>query len=62
LPGFIDVPLGAASLVSLDVPDGVSDGEVIITASVPVAVQRRTTRGHGLIGFGIVGALPVRMK
>ena len=62
LPGFTNVPLGAASLISLDVPDGVSDGEVIITASVPVAVQRRTTRGHGLIGFGIVGALPVRMK
>ena len=61
LPGFTNVPLGAASLISLDVPDGVSDGEVIITASVPVAVQRRTTRGHGLIGFGIVGALPVRM-
>ncbi len=62
LPNFVDVPLGAASLVSLDVPDGVSDGEVVITATVPVAVQRRTTRGHGLIGFGIVGALPVRMK
>ena len=62
LPGFVDVPMGAASLISLDVPDGVSDGEVVITASVPVAVQRRTTRGHGLIGFGIVGALPVRMK
>lgn len=62
LPNFVNVPLGAASLVSLDVPDGVSDGEVIITASVPVAVQRRTTRGHGLIGFGIVGALPVRIR
>lgn len=62
LPGFVNVPLGAASLISLDVPDGVSDGEVVITASVPVAVQRRTTRGHGLIGFGMVGALPVRMK
>lgn len=62
LPGFTDVALGAASLISLDVPDGVSDGEVIITATVPIAVQRRTTRGHGLIGFGMVGALPVRMK
>lgn len=62
LPGFVNVALGAASLVSLDVPDGVSDGEVIITATVPVAVQRRTTRGHGLIGFGMVGALPVKMK
>jgi hypothetical protein len=62
IPGFTNVALGAASLISLDVPDGVSDGEVVITATVPVAVQRRTTRGHGLIGFGIVGALPVRMK
>lgn len=62
VPGFIDVPLSAASLISLDVPDGVADGEVVITASVPVVVQRRTTRGHGLIGFGMVGALPVRMK
>lgn len=62
LPGLVNVPLGAASLISLDVPDGVSDGEVVITATVPVAVQRRTTRGHGLVGFGIVGALPVRMK
>jgi hypothetical protein len=62
IPGFTNVALGAASLISLDVPDGVSDGEVIITATVPVAVQRRTTRGHGLIGFGMVGALPVRMK
>lgn len=62
LPGFTNAALGAASLISLDVPDGVSDGEVIITATVPIAVQRRTTRGHGLIGFGMVGALPVRMK
>ena len=62
LPELVNVPMGAASLVNLDVPSGVSDGEVIITATVPVAVQRRTTRGHGLIGFGIVGALPVRMK
>ncbi len=62
IPSLVNVPLGAASLVSLDVPDGVAEGEVIITASVAVAVQRRTTRGHGLVGFGIVGALPVRMR
>ena len=56
------MPLGAASLVSLDVPEGVNEGEVVITTSVPVVIQRRTTRGHGLVGFGIVGALPVREK
>ena len=62
LPNLINVPITAASLVSLDVPDGVNEGEVVITASVSVAIQRRTTRGHGLVGFGIVGALPVREK
>lgn len=59
LATLTDVPLGSASLVNLDVPVGLSDGEVIVTASVPIAVQRRTVRGHGLVGFGIVGALPV---
>ncbi len=59
LPSLVDVPLGAASLLGLDVPEGLTDGEVVITASVPIVVQRRTTRGHGLVGFGIVGALPV---
>ena len=59
LPALVDVPLGAASLLGLDVPEGLTDGEVVITASVPIVVQRRTTRGHGLVGFGIVGALPV---
>lgn len=59
LANLTNVPLGSASLVNLDVPEGVSDGEVFISASVPIAVQRRTVRGHGLVGFGIVGALPV---
>jgi hypothetical protein len=62
LPNLVNVPLGAASLISLDVPEGVNEGEVVITATVPVVIQRRTTRGHGLVGFGIVSALPVREK
>ena len=62
LPNLVDVPLGAASVVSLDVPVGATFGEVVITSSVEIAVQRRTTRGHGLVGFGIVGALPVRQR
>jgi hypothetical protein len=59
LPSLVDVPLGAASVIGQDVPEGLTDGEVVITATVPIVVQRRTTRGHGLVGFGIVGALPV---
>ena len=62
LPLLVDVALGAASVISIDVPADVKDGEVTITATVPVVVQRRTTRGHGLVGFGIVGALPIRSR
>ena len=59
LPTLTDVALTAAALVGLTVPEGVNDAEIVITATVPIVVQRRTTRGHGLVGFGIVGALPV---
>jgi hypothetical protein len=62
LPGLIDVPLPAASLTFLDVPEGASDGEVIIEATMDIAVQRRTRRGSGLVGFGIVSALPVKLR
>ena len=62
LPELKDVPIGPASVITLDVPLGATDGEVVITSTVEIAVQRRTTRGHGLVGFGIVGALPVRQK
>jgi len=62
LPQLIDVPIGAAARISLDVPAGVNDGEVVIRSTVPLVVQRRTYRGHGLVGFGIVGALPVISK
>ena len=61
-PELIDKPLLASSLVSIDVPEGISIGEVVITATVPVAVQRRISRGHGLVGFTNVGALPVRSQ
>lgn len=62
LPGLAEVPLGGSSLALLDVPGEAADGELVITASVPLVIQRRTTRGHGLVGFGIVGALPVRVN
>jgi hypothetical protein len=60
IPGLETVAIGPASVVSLNVPTDVPEGEVIIEATVPVAVQRRMARNHGLVGFTIVGALPVR--
>ena len=62
LPQLVNVALTAASLITVEVPDDVQDGEVTITATVPVVVQRRTARGHGVVGFGIVGALPIRSR
>lgn len=62
LPGFTDVALPAASALFLDVPEGANDAEVVVEATVEIAVQRRTRRGHGLAGFGIVGALPVKPR
>lgn len=60
LPGAENVAIDGASLSLLDVPEGAANGEVVIRSSVPLVIQRRTARGHGLPGFGIVGALPVR--
>ena len=60
IPGLENVAIGSASVVSLNVPADVPQGEVQIDATVPVAVQRRMARNHGLAGFMIVGGLPVR--
>lgn len=60
IPGLENLPIGPASVASINVPADAPVGEVVIESSVPVAVQRRMARNHGLVGFTIVGALPVR--
>lgn len=60
IPGLENVPIGPASVASLNVPADAPVGEVVIESTVPVAVQRRMARNHGLVGFTIVGGLPVR--
>ena len=60
IPGLENVALGPASTLALDVPADVPPGEVVIESTQPVAVQRRMARNHGLVGFTIVSALPVR--
>jgi hypothetical protein len=58
-PGFEALAIGAAGVVNLGVPEGAIAGEVIIRSDVPIVVQRRMDRGHDLVGFSLVSALPV---
>lgn len=58
-PGFEAVPIGAAGVLNLGIPEGAVAGEVIIRSDVPIVVQRRMDRGHDLVGFSLVSALPV---
>ncbi|MEN9793135.1 MAG: hypothetical protein RL330_1213, partial [Actinomycetota bacterium] len=60
VPELTDVPLAAAQLLTIEPPESARIAELLITSSVPLVVQRRTSRGSSLVGFGIVGALPVR--
>lgn len=59
ISGLEEVTLGPAAVSTFDVPPDVPAGEVIIEATVPVAVHRRMARNHGLVGFTVVGGLPV---
>ena len=58
LAGLESIALPASGLGSIPVPAGVSSGEVVIRATVPIVVQRMLLRGHDLIGRSAVLALP----
>jgi hypothetical protein len=58
IAGLESIALPASGLVSIPVPAGISNGEVVIRATVPVVVQRMLLRGHDLIGRSAVLAIP----
>lgn len=58
IAGLESIVLPASGLVSIPVPVGVSSGEVVIRATIPVVVQRMLLRGHDLIGRSAVLAIP----
>jgi hypothetical protein len=58
IAGLESIALPASGLVSIPVPAGVSSGEVVIRATIPVVVQRMLLRGHDLIGRSAVLAIP----
>jgi hypothetical protein len=58
IAGLESVLLPASGLVSIPVPAGISNGEIVVRATLPVVVQRMLLRGHELIGRSAVLALP----
>ena len=58
ITGLESVVLPASGLISIPVPNGISSGEIVVRATIPVVVQRMLLRGHDLIGRSAVLALP----
>ena len=50
------VPGGGTALLAM--PVGVTAGEIIVTSTQPVAVQRLLNRGHDLVGRAAAPLLP----
>lgn len=59
VPELSELPITAAQLLSIEPPESARTAELVITSTVPLVVHRRTSRGNNLVGFGLVGALPV---
>ena len=59
ISGLESVQIGASAFSVIPIPDGISNGEVVVRASIPVVVQRLLNRGHDLAGRSAVLALPV---
>ena len=58
IAGLELVVLPASGLISIPVPAGIPNGEIVVRATVPVVVQRMLLRGHDLSGRSAVLALP----
>ena len=60
LTGLSDVALPPAGVINVSFPADVTDGQLIVRSTEPVVVRRQLNRGHGLVGFSSVLALPQR--
>jgi hypothetical protein len=58
LGGLENLLLPAGGIVSIGVPAGLPDAQIIVQATTTVVVQRLLLRGHGLFGRSAVLALP----
>jgi hypothetical protein len=59
ITGLESIQIGASGFSVIPIPAGISNGEVVLRATVPVVVQRMLNRGHDLAGRSAVLALPV---
>jgi hypothetical protein len=60
IEGFEKIELGAAAVLEIKIPTASADLPILIEADNEVVVQREVNRGHELIGFSSVLALPHR--
>ncbi|KRO49204.1 MAG: hypothetical protein ABR76_00040 [Acidimicrobiia bacterium BACL6 MAG-121220-bin61] len=58
LGGLESLVLQAGGVLSIGVPPGLPDAQIIVQATATVVVQRLLLRGHGLFGRSAVLALP----
>ena len=58
LGGLENLVLPAGGVLSIGVPAGLPDAQIIVQATTTVVVQRLLLRGHGLFGRSAVHALP----
>ncbi|NDI19101.1 MAG: hypothetical protein EBY89_04945, partial [Actinobacteria bacterium] len=52
----VTVPGGGTALLAM--PVGVTSGEIIVTSTQPIAVQRLLNRGHDLVGRAAAPMIP----
>ncbi len=60
LAGLTDIVLPPAGVRNISFPKDVTDGQLIVRSTEPLVVRRQLNRGHGLVGFSSVLALPQR--
>ena len=58
LGGLENLVLPAGGVLSIGVPAGLPDAQIIVQATTTVVVQRLLLRGYGLFGRSAVHALP----
>lgn len=60
IEGLEQVSLGSAGVISISIPQSAAQLQILVESETEVVVQRELSRGHELVGFTGVLALPYR--